>query len=149
MNIKLKIRRIPPGGSLLFVNGKIEGKKINCLIDTGASKTFIDKNYMAEFHPGIEVKKLRQTITGIGANYDKGERTELKGFEIGKFRIKKMQPSLLDLSHVNKAYTTAGIAKIQMIIGGEILYKYKGVIDYAGKLLKLSGRQSTQRTSQH
>ncbi|MFN0276868.1 MAG: aspartyl protease family protein [Chitinophagales bacterium] len=137
MNIKLKIQKIPPGGSHIFVKGKIGSKNVTYLIDTGASKSVIDKNYFAKHFAELQITELAHSTTGLGATYEKSESITIPQIEIGKFVIRKNEFGLLDLSVINAAYHQAGLDPILVIIGGDILLKYKGVIDYRNKIFKL------------
>lgn len=140
MNIKLKIQKIPPGGSHIFVKGKLGKKKVTYLIDTGASKSVIDKPYVAQHFSELQINESAHSTTGLGATYEKSETIIIPEIEIGTFRIQKKEFGLLDLSVINTAYQQAGLDAIIVIIGGDILLKYKGIIDYKNKLLKLYSR---------
>ncbi|MBC8046985.1 MAG: aspartyl protease family protein [Fimbriimonadaceae bacterium] len=137
MNIKLKIQKIPPGGSHIFVKGKIGGKKVTYLIDTGASKSVIDKTYVEKHFSELHVVESKHSTTGLGATYDKSSFITIPNIQIGDFIIPKKEFGLLDLSMINTAYQQAGLDPIIVIIGGDILLKYKGIIDYKNKLIKL------------
>lgn len=137
MNIQLKIKHIPPGGSHIFVEGKILNEKMIFLIDTGASKSVIDKNYIDEHLSHIQVKEVAHATTGLGATYEKSVFAIIPEIEIGKFKLPKINFGVLDLSIINTAYTAAGMKPIRMIIGGDILLKYQSVINYKKRILQL------------
>ena len=60
---------------------------------------------------------------------------DFQSFTIGdlEFPYKKMM--LLDLSHVNETYTMMKLKPIDGVIGGDILKRYKAVIDYDKKII--------------
>jgi len=137
MDIKLSIQKIPPGGAHIFVSGRICGKRITYLIDTGASKSVMDKKYLTETFPDIPITEVTQSTAGLGAMYEKSEYAELQKIEIGGFKIAKKAFAVLDFTVINTAYTQSGFKPIQAIIGGDILVKYKGIVDYKKKALRL------------
>ncbi|MBC8172303.1 MAG: retropepsin-like domain-containing protein [Chitinophagales bacterium] len=135
--MKLKIQRIPPNGSHIFVAGKIGTKKVLCLIDTGASKSVVDKKFISENFSNYKVIQTEHSTTGLGANYTNSEFVVIPEWIIGDFTLRNHKTGLLDLSVVNTAYTMAGLKPITIIIGGDILLKYQSVIDYKKKVLRL------------
>ncbi|MFN3939800.1 MAG: aspartyl protease family protein, partial [Chitinophagales bacterium] len=130
-------RNIPPGGSHIFVKGSIQGVNLVWLIDTGASQSVIDKNFITQhFHNSIITETEHQT-TGLGATYTKSTFIHLRKIWIGDFSIPSKKFSTLDLQVVNSAYESAGMPRIEAIIGGDILKRYKALIDYNKKYLRL------------
>ncbi len=62
--MKFVISEMLGGGFHPFVNVTIEGKKCRFLIDTGASKSVIDKHFY-ESKLGRKMKVLKQETTGL------------------------------------------------------------------------------------
>ncbi len=60
---------------------------------------------------------------------------KVPGLVLGDFEIKDDKMILLDLSHVNESYKLMKLKPVDGVIGGDILKKYKAVIDYGKKVL--------------
>lgn len=139
-SIKLKIIRIDNRGCHLSVAGKINGKKANLIIDTGASQTVFDKKRIIKFLGHKKFEKSESLSTGLGTNSMESHLVKVPGLVVGDFIIKDEKMILLDLSHVNESYALMKLKPVDGVIGGDILRKYKGVIDYGKKELVLFGR---------
>ncbi|MGB4931856.1 MAG: retropepsin-like aspartic protease [Chitinophagales bacterium] len=137
VTIPIQVLTIPPKGYHIFVDGKIGRKRINFLIDTGASKSVIDQEFAKQFFPDEQVTKTDHLTTGLGANIPNSSFIRLNRIRIGKHKITSTKFALLDLSIVNDAYASAGLEPVLAIIGGDILKKYGAVIDYANRILLL------------
>ncbi len=133
--IKLIIKKIPPKGYHVFVKGKIQGITVKFLIDTGASKSVVDKSFTEKHFKDQPIKKTEHQTTGLGTNIQNSEFIMLKRLKIGSKSIKPIEFALIDLDMVNTAYTAAGLDPVYAIIGGDILMKYSCVIDYKNAVL--------------
>jgi len=56
---------------------------------------------------------------------------------IGGLLIDEFEVAVLDLSTINIAYRQLGHPEVLGVLGGDILMKYKAVINYRKKILKL------------
>lgn len=126
----LIIKKIPPKGYHIFVEGKIMGMPIRFLIDTGASKSVVDQTFAETYYKTSVITKTDHQTTGLGTNILNSNFIRLRRIKINDQKIKSMQFALLDLKIVNDAYSQAGLGKVEAIIGGDILKKYNCVIDY-------------------
>lgn len=135
--IPLIFLTIEGDGTHILINVKINGKKANMIVDTGASRTVFDINRISIFTKKKKFGKNQQLSTGLGTNTMQSHNTILKKFQIGKLKIENFEAILLDLKHVNESYEKIGLGAIDGVLGGEILTNYKAVIDYGKKQLKL------------
>ncbi len=135
--IPLKFLAIEGNGTHLLIVVKINGKKANMLVDTGASRTVFDINSISKFTSKKKFGKNNQLSTGLGTNTMQSHNTILKKVKIGKLEIENFEAILLDLKHVNESYEKIGLGTIDGVLGGEILVNFKAVIDYGKKQLKL------------
>jgi hypothetical protein len=124
-------------GFHIVVKARINGKKANMLIDSGASNTVFDKELIGNFLPKDTLHSHEKLSTGLGTNSMKSESALIQKLEIGKLKIMPYQAVILDLSHVNASYKTMNLKPIEGVLGGDILKLYKGVIDYGKKTLVL------------
>jgi len=135
ISVPLIIKKIPPKGYHIFVDGKIMRKKIRFLIDTGASKSVVDKSFAEKNFTTSLITETDHQTTGLGTNIPNSSFIRLHHIRIGDQKIKPLQFALLDLSVVNDAYSLAKLEKVNAIIGGDILKKYGCVIDYNAAIL--------------
>lgn len=141
MIIKIPIRlvKLEADGFHLFVAAELNGKCINLLVDTGASKTVFDINRISKF-----VKKRKKTFesfenlsTGLGTNTMKSHFTKVKKFCISGLTIEDYNAILLDMTHVNQSYEMLKLQAIDGVLGSDLLMEYKAVIDFKSLILKL------------
>jgi predicted aspartyl protease len=137
--IKLKLIRIDKKGSHLSVSAKINGKKANMIVDTGASQTVLDKSRINNFIDHNKFEKVDSLSSGLGTNTMESHLVKIVKLKIGDLEINNEKMILLDLSHVNQSYEIMKKKAIDGVIGGDILKKYKARIDYAKKELVLIG----------
>jgi hypothetical protein len=138
--IPIIIVELEPESFHLFIEGKLNGKTANLLVDTGASKTVFDVNRISNF---IRKRKksfesFEKQTTGLGTNTMESHFTIVKTFEIGKLEIKNFKSILLDMTHVNQSYQILMQRAIDGVLGSDLLMKYNGVIDYKKKVLRIS-----------
>jgi len=141
MILKISLQRVDleSDGCHLFVEARINSKKANMLVDTGASKTVFDMNRIGKF-----VKKKKNTFeafggrsTGLGTSTMQSMFTIVDEFSISEMKIDNYQAILLDMKHVNKSYRSLGLPPIDGVLGSDLLLKFNAVIDYGKATLKL------------
>jgi hypothetical protein len=104
--------------------GHVDGRPIDIVLDTGASKTFVELTYCRS--EGIAVTDTGQP--GHGGNvYTLGDvRLTLDGMTIrtdGIFAI--------DMSSTNERLRMRGVDPIRAVVGQDVLRYHQAVIDYA------------------
>ena len=138
--IPLKVLTIDHEGIHLTVKATINGKVAYLIIDTGASRSVFD---VAEINKYFKDKtKVNHTdsetlSSGLGTSTMPSKIALLNKVQIGDVILKNYEAILLDLSHVNKVYTQAGLKAIDGVIGNDILMKHKALIDYEKLEIKL------------
>jgi len=146
-NVPIEILPIEDDGFHLMIRAKINGKKANLIIDTGASRTVFDetliKNYLPKEYDNFETNE--KLSTGLGTNTMKSSAFNLKSLKIGDLNIKNYIAVILDLTNINDSYTMLGLPKIHGVIGGDLLSKYKAVVYYKAKKLKLTYNETPRR----
>ncbi|MCW3125766.1 MAG: putative aspartyl protease [Bacteroidetes bacterium] len=130
------------GGYHPFVTVTVEGKKCRFLIDTGASKSVIDKHFY-ESKLERKMKVLKQETTGLHSTVMESYTGTLKKLQIGELNISQYFVAGVDLSHVNSTYKKMKIKKIDGILGSDLLKIHNVVIDYAQSMLFIGGRVPT------
>jgi predicted aspartyl protease len=128
--ILLTLISIEGGGYHLGLNVYLNGIEAFLLVDTGASKTVLDKNQIEEFVKNPSIILLNEKSTGLGTNSMEIHATEILNLEIGSKKIENITLPLVDLSHVNETYEQLDLKKIQGVLGSDLLYMFKAKIDY-------------------
>jgi len=134
--VDLKVIEIPnEKGYHIYIQCVLNQTNITCLIDTGASKSVFDKKRIKNI---LKKTPKKSDNYGIGISKKRFSSSSISfDLMIGELKIPDYEASCIDLSTVNDSLSIAGISPIDGIIGGDILYKYKAVIDYKKKKLFL------------
>jgi len=121
-------------GFHLLVEIVVFGEKHWAVVDTGASRSVFDRNFIEKHVTGLE-----ETIDAINATTlfttSSTLQTTIPKLKIGRLRIKSYQTVALDLETVNEAYVELGHPPIIAILGSDIFYLYQARINY--KKLKI------------
>jgi len=140
-NIPVDLFEIEDDGYHLFIDAKINGKKVKLLVDTGASKSVFDKSRIIkllnldEENPDFSVSP--HLSAGLGTNTMESHLVTLDNFVLGDLVIDNFETVVLDINHVNKSYEMLGHSGIDGVLGSDLLSAYDAVIYYKKKMLKL------------
>ncbi|GGH16151.1 clan AA aspartic protease [Sphingobacterium alkalisoli] len=141
--IPLEALNLEGDGIHIIIDVTIFDKPFKMVVDTGASKTVLDKTTL--LNSGIEESKFQNTnilSSGLGTNNMQSFILDLPLFRIRDWAIKNLQVAVLDLSSINYAYEQMNFAPVIGVLGGDILLKYGAVIDYKKCTLRLRSRAS-------
>jgi hypothetical protein len=136
-NIRLQIIDLQEDGYHPLVDIKIFGKPFILVLDTGASKTAFDEGLLREAHKDAVFKSSDRLSTGLGTNTMISSTMLIDDLYIGDFLIDGFEVAVLDLSTINIAYKQLGHPEVLGVLGGDILMKYKAVINYGKRILRL------------
>ena len=134
--VPFKILSLDADGFHLMIKAKINGKPANLIIDTGASKTVLDRTRVSKYVKEKDFISHDKLSSGLGTNTMESQMTILKKLSIGDLVINDYTTVLLDLSHVNSSYQQIGLKPVEGVLGSDILLLYNAVIDYEKKILK-------------
>ncbi|MCC2598615.1 aspartyl protease family protein [Sphingobacterium sp. FBM7-1] len=140
--IPFEILELHGDGYHILIDVCLFDKPFKMVLDTGASKTVLDKTTLLQ--SGIPEEKIMNTniiSTGLGTNSMESFILELPTFEIGTWKIKKFVTAVLDLSTVNYAYEQMNFQPVIGVLGGDILFSYAARIDYQKRVLTLRDRK--------
>jgi len=136
ISIPLKLLNLQDDGFHLLVEVVVFKEKHFAVLDTGASRSVFDKllieRHLAEtLHVSEEINAatLFTTTTTIQAT--------IPEVKIGPLKIKNYETVAFDLQSVTETYQQFGHPPIIGIIGGDILTRYKAVINYKKLVLRL------------
>jgi len=141
--IPLEALNLEGDGIHIIIDVTIFDKPFKMVVDTGASKTVLDKTTL--LNSGIEESKFQNTnilSSGLGTNNMQSFILDLPLFRIRDWATKNLQVAVLDLSSINYAYEQMNFAPVIGVLGGDILLKYGAVIDYKKCTLRLRSRAS-------
>jgi hypothetical protein len=125
-------------GFHIMVKGMIHGKEANFLIDTGASRSVFDPKTISDFIDDIQFEKKEGLTAGVGSSDLESATFIIDVFSIGEVEICDYEAVALDLENIHEMYGKLGLPRIDGIIGGDLLKRYKSVINYKGKKLRLT-----------
>ena len=137
MKIKIELQSLGDDGYHIFCKVKVNGKKCRALIDTGASKTVIGNMLINKLNILDFKYNGDNQMTGIHPGEVDVAFAKIDTISFGSLIFKNIITGKIDLEHVNMQYKTLNIEPFELIIGGDILFKGKAVIDYKNKFLKL------------
>jgi len=115
-------------GQLQLV-GLLQGAPVDILVDTGAASTVVDLSYCrAKGIPTRDTGKLGGGAGGItlAIHALDGAMLSLDGYPLRSDGI-----YAVDLTHVNEGLVMKGAARVQGVLGADVLTYHQAVIDYA------------------
>ena len=121
-----------------MVKGLIHGKEANFLIDTGASRSVFDPKTISDFIDNIQFEKKEGMTAGVGSSDLESATFVIDSFSVGELEIDEYEAVALDLENIHEMYGKLGLPRIDGIIGGDLLKRYKAVINYRSKKLRLT-----------
>ena len=137
ITVPLDLINLHDDGFHLLVKVVIFGKKFNAVLDTGASKTVLDKTTIEKYISTEELLQSEKLSTGLGTNSMESYTFLLPSLKIGKLKLKQFEAAVLDLSTISTAYETLNLPPVIGVLGGDILHRHGAVINYEKLVLKL------------
>lgn len=135
--IPLQIIDLHEDGFHPLLNVTCFGKPFILVLDTGASKTAFDETMLLHANKHAAVTVSNKLSTGLGTNSMASSTAIINNLYIGGFLIDEFEVAVLNLSTINTAYRQLGHPEVLGVLGGDILMKYKAVIDYGGQQIIL------------
>lgn len=138
IDIPLQLLDIEGEGFHVMVKGMIHGKEASFLIDTGASRSVFDPNTISTFIDDLEFEKKEGMTAGVGSSDLESATFRIDAFFIGGLEIDDYEAVALDLENIHEMYEKLGLPRIDGIIGGDLLKRYKAIVNYKSKKLRLT-----------
>ena len=138
IEIPIQLLDIEGEGFHIMVKGMIHGKEASFLIDTGASRSVFDPKTITTFIDGLTFEKKEGMTAGVGSSDLESATFLIDVFSIGEMEIRDYEAVALDLENVHEMYGKLGLPRIDGIVGGDLLKRYKAVINYRSKKLRLT-----------
>jgi len=141
ITVPLRIIDLHEDGFHLLLEICVYDTPFTVVLDTGASKTAFDKELL-QAHEQALIQSSDKLSTGLGTNDMQSFTATIPELCIGELVVKNIEVAVLDLSAINMAYAQMNHPQVLGVIGGDILTKYRAVIDYGKKQLKFKVRQT-------
>lgn len=135
--VPLTLINLQDDGFHLLVEIVVFGIKFNAVLDTGASKTVLDKMTVEQYIKKGELRISDKLSTGLGTNTMESHTVILPDLKIGKLKLKNFESAVLDLSTISTAYESLNLPPVIGVLGGDILRSHQAVISYKQSQLKL------------
>ena len=149
VHIPLTLLNLQDNGFHLLLEVIVFDKPFKAVLDTGASKTVFDKATVeTHLHPDRELRRTDLLSTGLGTTSMPSFMLTVPDLQIGGLHLRNYEVAILDLSSINFAYEQLEIEPVIGVVGGDILSRYGGVIDYRKSRLTLRQRV-VKRLSAH
>ncbi len=133
----MEVLNLQDQGYHLFIKGKVGNHSLRMLIDTGASQTVFDSNFISAQFPELLLEANDQPVTGAGSNSIQSDFTDIKNLQLGTLTIPSYRIAVMDLRHVNETYRLLELNEIHGVIGCDLLVKFSAVINVKKQLIKL------------
>ena len=138
IEVPIQLLDIEGEGFHIMVRGMIHGKEASFLIDTGASRSVFDPKTITTFIEDIQFEKKEGMSAGVGSSDLESATFVIDRLGIGALEITDYEAVALDLENIHEMYGKLGLPHIDGIIGGDLLKRYKAVINYRSKKLRLT-----------
>jgi hypothetical protein len=137
IEIPLQIIELEHENYHILIEGSFEDGTPSCwIIDTGASKTVLDKN-LSSYYENLDSDDLEDyQSAGINQGMMETSVGKLTHLRFGDLRIAGQKVALIDLNHVNEIYGKYTTYRIAGLLGGDILMQHQCKIDYAAKIIQ-------------
>ena len=135
--IKFKLLELEPDNYHILIKGKIEKIPVHLVIDTGASHSCFDLNFIKFLNQNAHITDNDGMNVGVGSSDFESKITVIQNFKVGNLKIKDYKVVLIDLENINMAYRSIKLPEVHGIIGGDFLAKHCALIDYHEKKLTL------------
>ncbi len=135
--VPLELINLNDDGFHLLVEVVVFGQSFHAVLDTGASKTAFDKATVEKHKMDGILMASDKLSTGLGTNTMESHTIIIPLLKIGKLKLKNFEAAVLDLSTINQAYSALDLPAIIGVLGGDILYSHKALINYKKLRLKL------------
>ena len=138
IEVPIQLLDIEGEGFHIMVRGMIHDKEASFLIDTGASRSVFDPKTITAFIEDIQFEKKEGLSAGVGSSDLESATFVIDRLGIGALEITDYEGVALDLENIHEMYGKLGLPHIDGIIGGDVLRRYKAVINYRSRKLRLT-----------
>lgn len=124
-------------GIHLLVEVIINGFPVKLVLDTGASRTVLDRNTIDLFLVD-QIEETDEESTSIGNQSLKSQKAVINELLFGTISLKNKIVNVLDLANVIEVYETLNLPMIHGILGAELLQELNAIINFKEKSVTMS-----------
>lgn len=135
--IPFRIINFNAHGFHIMVVAHIKNYAFNLLIDTGATQSVFDLNRVQKITLPQDIHPYDRFFMGIGTSKIETYCTLVQQMVFESCVLYQKNIVLMNLDSVNKAYASFDLPRVDGVLGGDILWQHKAVIDYQKKNLEL------------
>jgi predicted aspartyl protease len=136
--LPLEIINLNNDGFHLLVEAVIFGQIFKLVVDTGASRTVLDRTTVETFISPETLVLSDQLSAGLGTDSMESHTLLIPELKLGSLTIRDFESAVLDLSIINQAYASAELDPVIGVLGGDILVSHSAIIDYGRKKISLT-----------
>jgi Aspartyl protease len=115
----------------------VEGRKLRLILDTGSPTTCFDKKRTERLKLTWKRGDLLPAREENSNLFDYWTVAEVCGLDFGTFKTRQMHVCAMDLTAHNRSFQENGDEPVDGVFGADVLFKYKGFIDYPSLRLYL------------
>lgn len=132
MKYKIHLQRLDmdAGGCHLLLEARLGREKLRLVVDSGASKTTFDKQWLKTVLPGLSLETVEQQSAGLGTAAMESALALLPEIQIGKLKVRQFSVAVMDLSHICNSYEQLGYGSLHGVLGGDFLSRFQARIQY-------------------
>ena len=138
IDVNIEILNLNDDGFHPLVEVVLFNQTFKAVIDTGASRTVLDKTTIETHVDDTTLLMSDKLSTGLGTNSMESYTLLLDQIQIGDLLISDIEVAVLDLSTINTAYETLSVTPVIGVVGGDILVRYNAIINYPLKKISFS-----------
>lgn len=138
IKVAFKLLSLGNDGYHLLVRAQINGLACKLVLDTGASKTVIDKKWFEVNFANLKAEVQAFQTTGLGVANVASDAIVLQSLKLHKNWDKSHQIALLDLQNIVFTYENMGIKNVIGVLGCDVLVMYKGKLMLNKEYLSLA-----------
>lgn len=128
ITVPLSLINLQDNGFHLVVEIVVFGQPVFAVVDTGASRSVFDRDFVKEHL--LESEHGEETEATTLFTTSTTFQAKIPLLKIGRLTLSEYHAVALDLESVNHTYHALGHPSIVGIIGSDILLTYKAVINY-------------------
>ena len=123
----------------MYVPAEIDGQKARLIVDTGASRSFLDESAATRLDIGNgETRDADAAACGAGAGGAVSMRfTDVEMLAIGDLQVGRVEMGIMDLGGVLAQLKAVGDGAADGVVGSDLMAKHGAIVDVAGEALYL------------
>jgi len=133
--LPLQLIHIDRKGYHLMLKVRLNGLHANALLDTGASRTILDRNRVHHYMQDPMLTPYNKFFSGLGAEKLETLFTRVERIDFGPVALSQEELVVIDLASINHSYALFDLPRIDMVLGCDLLLKMRAVIDCLSRQL--------------